>query len=207
MDQDAKLATWNQRYAIDDYIFGKEPSDILVRHKHILRPGETALSIADGEGRNATYLAELGMQVTSFDFSETAIAKAKMLNAERGVTVNILQSDIESWAWTPNAYDAVVGVFFQFLDPAARTVVFAGMAETLKPGGCVFLRGYTPLQLEYKTGGPSEVENLYTPDLLRAAFPGFELIHLSDEITMLNEGPRHTGMSAFVDFIARKPIA
>ncbi|HQT63711.1 MAG: hypothetical protein B7Z75_01690 [Acidocella sp. 20-57-95] len=205
MDQAAKRATWNQRYAIDDYIFGKEPSDILVRHQHILRPGETALAIADGEGRNATYLAELGMQVTSFDFSETAIAKAKMLNAERGVSVNILQSDIESWAWTPNTYDAVIGIFFQFLDPVARSVVFAGMAETLKPGGCVFLRGYTPLQLEYKTGGPSEVENLYTPDLLRAAFPGFELIHLSDQITMLNEGPRHKGMSAFVDFIARKP--
>ncbi len=205
MNQAAKLATWNQRYAIDDYIFGKQPSDILVRHKHLLQPGETALSVADGEGRNATYLAELGLQVTSFDFSESAIVKAKKLNAERCVTVNVLQHEIESWVWAEKSFDIVLGVFFQFLDPAARADVFAGIAKTLKPGGRVFLRGYTPKQHAYKTGGPSEVENLYTPEMLLAAFPGFELLHLSDEITMLNEGPRHTGMSAYVDFIARKP--
>ena len=68
----------------------------------------------------------------------------------------------------------------------------------------MFLRGYTPRQHHYKTGGPSEVENLYTPELLLKAFSGFEILHLEEQEVELNEGPRHTGMSAFVDFIARK---
>ncbi|MCW8308746.1 class I SAM-dependent methyltransferase [Acidiphilium sp. PA] len=206
MDQATRRETWNQRYAIDDYIFGKEPSELLVRHKSLLRAGDTALSVADGEGRNSAYLAQLGMNVTSFDFSDTAIAKAQKLFDERRVSVNMVEHDIETWPWTPNAYDVVVGIFFQFLDPAARSKAFAGIAQTAKPGGRIFLRGYTPKQLEFKTGGPPEVENLYTVDLLLAAFPGFELIHLADQITELNEGPRHTGMSAFVDLVLRKPI-
>lgn len=205
MNQAKKRETWNQRYAIDDYIFGKEPSDLLVRHQHLLRTGETALSIADGEGRNSAYLAQLGMKVTSFDFSETAIAKAQKLFGERQVSVNIVEHDIETWPWTANAYDVVVGIFFQFLEPAARARAFAGITKTAKPGGRIFLRGYTPKQLEFKTGGPAELENLYTVDLILAAFPSFELIHLSDQITELNEGPRHTGMSAFVDLVFRKP--
>ncbi|HQT39154.1 MAG TPA: methyltransferase domain-containing protein [Acidocella sp.] len=201
MKQDA----WNQRYAVDEYIFGTEPSDILSKNSDLFQPGQRALAIADGEGRNGVYLASLGLQVTSFDISEVAIQKAKKLATREKVILTILESDIESWRWEEAAFDAVVGVFFQFLDPLSRANVFAGMIATLKPGGLVFLRGYTPKQLDYKTGGPSTVENLYTPDLLTSAFQGFEILQLDEHEVNLNEGPRHTGMSAFVDFIARKP--
>ncbi|MDE8349275.1 MAG: class I SAM-dependent methyltransferase [Acidocella sp.] len=200
-----KQNVWNQRYAVEDYIFGTEPSDILRNNAHLLKAGQTALAIADGEGRNGVYLARLGLQVTSFDYSEVAIAKAKKLAALHNVQLTMLESDIDSWRWTPAAFDAVVGIFFQFLDPVPRAEAFAGIIATLKPGGLVFLRGYTPKQLDYKTGGPSNVDNLYTPALLTEAFAGFEILRLEEMDVLLNEGPRHTGMSAFVDFIARKP--
>ena len=200
MQQDA----WNQRYAVEEYIFGTEPSDILTKNAHLFHPGQRALAIADGEGRNGVYLASLGLQVTSFDISDVAIQKAKKLAAQQQVALTILESDIESWHWEDAAFDAVVGIFFQFLDPALRANAFAGMAATLKPGGLVFLRGYTPKQIEYKTGGPSTVENLYTPKLLTSAFADFEILQLMAQEVILNEGPRHNGMSAFVDFIARK---
>ena len=119
--------------------------------------------------------------------------------------LTILESDIKSWEWRPELFDVVVGIFFQFLDPVARSEVFEGISTTLRPNGRVFLRGYTPRQHYYKTGGPSEVENLYTPNLLSAAFQGFEVLHLEEQEVELNEGSRHSGMSAFVDFIARKP--
>jgi SAM-dependent methyltransferase len=204
MSDNSKSAVWNQRYAVDEYIFGTEPSDILTRHARYFKAGETLLAIADGEGRNGVYLAGLGLQVTSFDISPIGIAKAKRLAARRQAVLTILESDIETWDWLPESVDVVVGIFFQFLDPIARAKTFANIITTLKPGGRVFLRGYTPRQHHYKTGGPSEVENLYTPELLLKAFPGFEILHLEEQEVELNEGPRHTGMSAFVDFIARK---
>jgi SAM-dependent methyltransferase len=200
-----KQDVWNQRYAVEDYIFGTEPSDILSDNSNLLHPGQTALAIADGEGRNGVYLAKLGLQVTSFDISEVAIVKAKKLAARHDAQLTMLQSDIDSWRWAPAAFDVVAGIFFQFLDPAPRAETFAKIIATLKPGGLVFLRGYTPKQLDYKTGGPSNVENLYTPELLTNAFPDFEILKLAELEVILNEGPRHTGMSAFVDFIARKP--
>ncbi|HQT44150.1 MAG TPA: class I SAM-dependent methyltransferase, partial [Halothiobacillus sp.] len=139
-----KQDVWNRRYAVDEYIFGTEPSDILSKNSDLFQSGERALAIADGEGRNGVYLASLGLQVTSFDISEVAIQKAKKLAAQQRVELTILESDIESWHWESAAFDAVIGVFFQFLDPAARADAFAGMMTTLKPGGLVFLRGYTP---------------------------------------------------------------
>lgn len=205
MNDYSKSAVWDQRYAADEYIFGTEPSDILTRHMQYIEAGETALAIADGEGRNGVYLARQGLQVTSFDISPVGVAKAKRLAAQHQAALTMLESDIKSWDWKPEAFDAVVGIFFQFLDPVARSEVFAGISRTLKPNGRVFLRGYTPRQHHYKTGGPSEIENLYTPDLLLAAFQGFEVLHLEEQEVELNEGPRHSGMSAFVDFIARKP--
>ena len=204
MSDNSKSAVWNQRYAVDDYIFGTEPSDLLTRHSHYLKAGEAALAIADGEGRNGVYLARQGLQVTSFDISPVGIAKAGRLAVEQRTTLTILESDITSWKWQPEAFDAVVGIFFQFLDPVARAQVFAGIRTTLKPGGLIFLRGYTPRQLHYKTGGPSQEENLYTSELLKSAFAEFEPLLLEEHEVELREGPRHTGMSAFIDFIARK---
>lgn len=204
MTDHSKSAVWDERYAVNEYIFGTEPSSILTRHTQFTKAGETVLVIADGEGRNGVYLARQGLQVTSFDVSPIGIAKAKRLATLRQAALTILESDIKSWDWQPASFDAVVGIFFQFLDPVARSEVFAGITRTLKPNGRIFLRGYTPRQHHYKTGGPSEVENLYTPDLLLAAFQGFEVLHLEEQEVELNEGPRHSGMSAFVDFIARK---
>ena len=204
MDDHSKPAVWDQRYAVDEYIFGTEPSDILTRHTQYIKAGETALTIADGEGRNGVYLARQGLQVTSFDVSPVGIAKAKRLAVRHQAALMILENDIKSWDWKPESFDVVVGIFFQFLDPVARAKVFAGIIGTLKPNGRVFLRGYTPRQQHYRTGGPSEIENLYTSDLLLREFRGFEILHLEEREVDLSEGPRHTGMSAFVDFIARK---
>ena len=204
MSDNSRPAVWDQRYAVDEYVFGTEPSDILTRHAHYLNAGETALAIADGEGRNGVYLARQGLQVTSFDISPIGIAKAKRLAAQHQAALTMLESDIGAWDWQPESFDAVIGIFFQFLNPVARAKVFSGTITTLKPGGRVFLRGYTPKQHYYKTGGPSEMENLYTAKLLLEAFQGLEVLHLEEQEVELDEGPRHTGMSAFVDFIARK---
>jgi len=99
----------------------------------------------------------------------------------------------------------VVAVFIQFSNPEERQRIFAGLAQALKPGGRLLLHGYTPKQLEYRTGGPSAVENLYTPELLRQAFAGLEIEELREYEAELNEGLAHRGRSALIDLVARKP--
>jgi hypothetical protein len=86
-----------------------------------------------------------------------------------------------------------------------RARLFARMAAALKPGGLLLIEGYTPKQLEYRTGGPSQVENLYTEALLREAFRYFEILELREYEAELEEGERHAGRSALIDLVARAP--
>jgi len=204
MGTSSEFERWEQRYAAPDYVFGTEPNAFLKSQAGLLPKKGRALAVADGEGRNGVWLAEQGLDVLSVDFSPTAIEKAKTLARDRGVTLHALQADIINWAWPKAEFDVVVGIFFQFVGPAERAGIFAGMREALKPGGLLLIEGYGPKQLEYKTGGPSELENLYTEELLRNEFAGFSQLNLKSYDSVISEGTRHVGMAALVDLVARK---
>lgn len=198
---------WNARYAAtSDYVFGTAPSQFVVTHAERLKPASRVLLPADGEGRNAVYLAGRGHKATATDISPAAQEKARRLAAREGVEVDFQIQDLEGWTWPDGAYDAVAAVFIQFAPPDFRATIFEGMKRTVKPGGLILLHGYTPRQLEYGTGGPSQVEQLYTPDLLETAFCDFEIEHLITYEAELDEGAGHRGRSALIDLIARRPI-
>lgn len=207
MDHEAR---WNARYrdAGDDYLFGIEPNHFLARRAHLFRDGHSALSVADGEGRNSVWLAEQGLKVTAVEISPVAVAKARKLAAGRGVDVNFIVADLLATDWPPAApgyeFDWVVGIFIQFASAEERPRQFAAMQRATRAGGHILLQGYTPLQLEYKTGGPPTVENLYTAEMLRAAFADWsieELVEYEDDIA---EGSGHRGRSALIGMVARK---
>ncbi|MCL4798619.1 MAG: methyltransferase domain-containing protein [Burkholderiales bacterium] len=205
MQNSGELAYWNERFGGAHYHYGTAPNAFLASQAHLLRPGMSALSVADGEGRNSVWLAGQGLAVTAFDFSPPAVEKARKLAAERGVAVDHRLADIYAWDWDARAYDLVVAIFIQFSPPAERAQVFAGLRRALAPGGLLLLQGYTPRQLDYKTGGPPHAENMYTEALLREAFGGLEIAHLVEHDDEIHEGARHSGMSALVDLVARKP--
>lgn len=196
---------WNERYATEDYVFGRSPALFLRNHTAWLKPGHRALAVADGEGRNGVFLAENGLDVVSMDSSANAQQKAKALAKERGVEIECELADIAEWQWQENAFDLVAGIFIQFVGPEARAEIFEGMKRTVKPGGIILLHGYTPKQLEYRTGGPPFLENLYTPEILRASFADFKIHELRDYEADLDEGKGHSGRSALIDLVAEKP--
>ncbi len=195
---------WNERYAGDDYLFGTEPADFLKRAQPWLKSGETALSIADGEGRNSVWLAGQGLRVAAFDPAPNAVAKARKLAFQRGVSVDFHVTDLDGWDWSRD-FDVVAGIFIQFVGPDARALLFERIQGALKPGGLLLLHGYAPRQVEYGTGGPPSRENMYTVDLLRGAFGGWDIQRCEDFDAEVDEGRGHSGLSALVDFIARKP--
>jgi SAM-dependent methyltransferase len=200
----SELERWEARFSEPGYLFGTEPNAFLKSKAHLLKAGQKALSIADGEGRNGVFLAGLGLDVLAIDISPTALGKSQALAKERGVTLRTERADLETWPWPADAYDVIVGIFFQFLPPALRQRVFAGIKRALRPGGLLLIEGYGLGQLQYKTGGPSEPERLYTRPMLQDAFADFVSIEIKEYDSALSEGDRHVGMSALIDLVGRK---
>jgi len=196
---------WNQRFAADGYLFGTEPNGWLVEHADRWSAGQRVLAVADGEGRNGVYLAARGLQVDAFDLSPVGVDKARQLAAERGVAMQTRVASVDSFEWPRAHYDGVVAVFVQFADPAMRARLFQRMKDTLKPGGWLLLQGYTPRQLEYRTGGPGVASHLYTSELLREAFSDLEIVELREYEAELAEGRGHHGRSALIGLLARRP--
>ncbi|MCV2864964.1 SAM-dependent methyltransferase [Albidovulum sediminicola] len=196
---------WNDRYAGDDYLFGTEPADFLHRARPCIAPGQTALVIADGEGRNSVWLAGQGLKVAAFDSAPNAVAKARRLAEARGVAVEFQLCDLDDWDWS-RRFDVVAGIFIQFVGPAGQPQLFERIDRALTPGGLLLLHGYAPRQVEYGTGGPPYRENMYTLDLLRRGFAGYEILRAEDFDADVDEGRGHSGRSALIDFIARKPL-
>jgi SAM-dependent methyltransferase len=195
---------WQDRYSIPDYLFGKAPNYFLASCKALLPKSGKVLCVADGEARNGVWLAEQGLEVTSLDFSEAAQAKAAALAKERGVKINLIHANVHEWNYPADTFDVVAEIFTQFSTPAERPKKWAGMRKALKPGGLLILQGYTPKQLEYGTGGPKELERLYTRDMLEKAFGDFRDVKFTEEELEMHEGAAHGGMSAVIGLTARK---
>lgn len=204
-DFDKARETWNTRYARDDYLFGEAPNAFLRRQAHWLKPGGSVLCVADGEGRNSVWLAERGFDVTAFDFAPNAVAKATRLARQRNASVDHRLGDMDTWPWGARQYDALVAVFIQFMAPRRREAAFAGMMSAVLPGGVFALEGYRPEQVDYRTGGPPDRENMYTREWLESTFTGWEVLVLDDYDAAIGEGSAHLGMSALIDLVARKP--
>ena len=198
------MTIWDDRYDSAEYLFGTEPAQFLRTHAGLLPPASRVLAVADGEGRNSVHMAGLGHHVTAFDPSGVALAKARALAEARAVTVDFVQAGIDDWDWS-RPFDAVLGVFIQFAPPPRRAQLFAQIGQTLRPGGMLLLHGYAPRQVQYGTGGPSAPQNMYTLDLLRDSFAGWQVLHARDYDATLDEGQGHSGLSALIDFVARKP--
>jgi 2-polyprenyl-3-methyl-5-hydroxy-6-metoxy-1,4-benzoquinol methylase len=198
-------SAWDQRFSGDDYLFGREPNEYLRSKVPLLPAAGSVLCVADGEGRNSVWLARQGFTVEAFDISEVGVAKACKLASEAGVSVDYTVADCEQYHWTAQSHDAVVAIFIQFADPEMRARLFGNMVLALKPGGVLILQGYTPRQLEYKTGGPSQLSHLYTAELLREAFKDLQVVELVEYEAELNEGARHAGRSALLGLVATKP--
>jgi SAM-dependent methyltransferase len=195
---------WEGRFSAPDYIFGKEPNYFLASCQPLLPRSGRVLAVADGEGRNGVWLAEQGLDVVSIDFSPSAQGKAETLARERGAKVTFVRADVHTWAYPEAVFDVVVEIFAQFSSPADRAKKWAGMRKALKPGGLLIIQGYTPKQLQYGTGGPKELENLYTRALLEEAFRDFHDMKIVEEELEIHEGTSHGGMSAVINFTARK---
>jgi SAM-dependent methyltransferase len=198
---------WDDRYGEPDFAYGTKSNDFLAESWPGLglAQGSKVLMLAEGEGRNAVFLAEEGMNVTGVDLSAVGLEKAKQLASERGVSIVTIQADLAEFDMGSEQWDAIVGIFCH-LPPPLREKVLGAIPEALKPDGCFVLECYTPAQIEYKTGGPPNAALMYSKDILAAAFEGKLNMERNEELIRdVVEGKYHTGKAAVVQFIGRKP--
>lgn len=200
----SEFERWEKRYSTSEYLFGEEPNYFLASCKELLPRSGRALAVADGEARNGVWLAEQGLDVVSVEWSPPALKKAAALANQRGVEIEIIEADVHGWDYPVEEFDVVVEIFTQFSTPVERGHKWAGMKRALKPGGLMIIQGYGPKQLEYGTGGPKKLENLYTRQLLEETFGDFKDIRIAEEDRDIQEGVAHGGMSAVINFTARK---
>jgi len=193
---------WDERYSEKDYVYGKAPNEFVAANFSAIPKGRV-LSLAEGEGRNAVFLARQGYAVTAVDGSRVGLQKAERLARENGVDIELVHADLATYDIAESAWDGIVSIFCP-LPAAIRSAVYGSAVRGLKPGGVFLLEAYTPDQIAYGTGGGNSVDTMTTKDSLLADLAGLEFTHLQELEREVIEGKYHTGLAAVVQAIARK---
>lgn len=194
---------WNDRYKNEAYAYGTAPNDFLKENFQYFPSNARILTLAEGEGRNAVFLAVQGHEVSAVDQSEYGRDKALTLAAKNNAAIDYQIGDLNDYAMGAESWDGIVSISAH-TPPATRKKVLSAVKEALKPGGVFLLEGYNKAQLHLGTGGPKEADMLFSLTELNEAFPGFEILHAMDLVREIQEGEYHSGKSSVVQFIARK---
>ena len=194
---------WDQRYEGEDYFYGKESNDFLSSQAYRINVGGKVLCLAEGEGRNAVFLAKKRFEVTAVDSSRQGLEKLHRLAREQKVTVSTVQSDLGDFEIEEQSWDAIVSIWCH-LPKLLREKVHQNCMRGLKKRGLFILEAYRPQQLEFKTGGPPTAELMMNLQELKKEFSGFEFLVGHEIERMVHEGKGHQGQSAVVQVVARK---
>lgn len=193
---------WHERFSTEEYVYGKEPNQFVVEAARVLPKGKV-LCIAEGEGRNAVYLASIGFDVTAWDYAQAGLDKTNQLANEKGVSVETELRDLAEVVWEEEQWDAIVHIFGHFpADTMDRTM--AGVQKALRVGGYYVSELYTKEQLRYGTGGPRDAIMLVDPADFLEKFDGYFIKHFHVGEVNREEGQLHTGTAHVVQSIFQK---
>ncbi|MBI1275079.1 methyltransferase domain-containing protein [bacterium] len=195
---------WDDRYSQDSFAYGTRPNDFLAETASRIPPNSDILSIGEGEGRNAVFLATLGHHVVATDQSDIGMAKAHKLAEQSGCAITTIASDLAEFDFGEQRYDAIISIFCH-LPQQLRNKVHSSIRKSLRKGGLYIIESYSPDQLLQNTGGPKDVTWLVTLDELQQEFTGFNIIHAQSLARDVVEGTHHTGSAAVTQFICQKP--
>lgn len=193
---------WDERYSTDEYAYGTTPNEFLEQHFARIPKGRV-LSLAEGEGRNAVFLAKQGYAVTAVDGSVVGLDKARKLAAANGVIVEFILADLANYDLGENQWDGIVSIFCP-LPSSLRKQLYKKVQVALKPNGVFLLEAYTPDQLAHGTGGGSSADVMQTKKSLSLELAGLKFTHLVELEREVREGTYHTGVGAVVQAVASR---
>jgi len=194
---------WNDRYDREDYYYGTKPNDFLLENAKLIKPSGTVLCLAEGEGRNAVFLAKSGFQVTAVDFSAVALSKLEKLAAENKVHVATISADLAEFEIEKNHWDGIVSIWCH-VGTLVRRPLHQKVVSGLKQGGVLIFEAYTPDQIPLATGGPKDPDLLSTSSSLKSELVGLQFKKLQELQREIHEGAGHNGISAVVQAVGIK---
>jgi SAM-dependent methyltransferase len=197
-----EVRVWDERYDTETYVYGREPNSFLVDNAARLPRGRV-LCLAEGEGRNAVFLAGLGYDVVAVDSSAVGLEKARRLAVDSNVAIDTVVADLADYPIPESSFAGVVSIFCH-LPPPLRVDLHRRVVDGLEPGGSLLLEAFTPKQLDYRTGGPPDAAMMMTLDGLRHELEGLDFEHGRELVRPVHEGALHHGDSAVVQVIAHK---
>ncbi len=196
---------WNERYAGDEFAYGKKANEFLVTECHRIKSGRV-LCLAEGEGRNAAFLASKGLAVTAVDQSELGLRKTKELCGELGVEVTTIEADLDNFEIIPSYWDGIVSISAH-LPPSIRKKVHRQVVSGIKPGGFLILEAYTAKQLDLPGigGPPADQKGMFMSlSELKIELAGLNFVIAQETERTFDEGIYHQGLSAVVQVVAER---
>jgi len=194
---------WNERFNSEEYYYGEEPNVFIQQQAFRLEPCQKVIAFAEGEGRNAVFLAKRNLEVTAIDYAESGLGKAKKLAQKHGVDIHTKKIDLMVEDVASEEYDAAIMVFGHF-HKNVQTMVLNKMKKAIKPKGILMLEVFSKEQLKYGTGGPPELEMLYEPKDILAWCKGHEVIHFFYGEQERVAGKVHNGLAHIIQLVLRK---
>ena len=197
----SSVATWDERYAEPEFAYGDAPNDFLRAQGSMLRG--RVLCLAEGQGRNAVFLATLGLNVTAVDQSAVGLACAEQLAGRNGVTIQTEVADLGAFDLGEERWGAIVSIFAH-VPAAVRKALHSRIAAALKPGGLFLLEAYRPEQLGLGTGGPQNLALMMSLAELREELAGLDWLVGEEVEREIHEGVYHNGLSRTIQVVCRK---
>lgn len=194
---------WDERFSQAEPVYGEAPNAFVASQAYRFQQGMKLFVPGDGYGRNGVWLARQGFQVHTVDLSPVGVARASKTAQASGVTMTIEQADLATWSWPVDQFDGVFAIYLH-LPPELRTSVHAGILRATKPGGLVILEAFSPAQLKFTSGGPKQVELLYTAAMLQQDFAPAVALKLEEKELVVAEGHMHSGPAAVVRAVFQK---
>ncbi|OUQ87602.1 SAM-dependent methyltransferase [Brevibacillus brevis] len=194
---------WNERFHSEEYYYGEEPNVFIEQQAYRLEHGQKVIAFAEGEGRNAVFLAKRNLEVTAIDYAESGLQKTKKLAQKHSVDVLTKKMDLLEEEVPSEEYDAAIMVYGHF-HKNAQTMILNKMKKAIKPKGIMMLEVFSEEQLKYGTGGPQDLDMLYDPKEILAWCKGHEVIHFFYGEQERVAGKAHTGLAHVIQLVLRK---
>lgn len=193
---------WDERYEVDEALYGTAPSDFLRENAHFIKPEARVLCIGDGQGRNGVYLAQLGHRVVSLDQSGVGLTQARRLAAQRGVSIETWHIGLEhyiSLGDPPEPWDALVAIFVH-LEAELLSRVARELTRQCAANAVLLWESFSPAQRCLSSRAPQR-ERLASRADLEAYWSTRWRIDVRIVERILNEGKGHNGLGATLQAI------
>lgn len=198
---------WNERYSVNEYVYGEHPNSYLKEQLDTLPIG-SILFVGEGEGRNGVYAAKLGWKVSAYDLSVEGKKKAERLARKHNVQVDYKVGELHELDYQKEQFDAIAVIFTHF-HSKLRASMHTELSGYLRPGGYIIMEVFSKKQIDYQVegdsgGGPKNIDMLYTLEDIQSDFENFKFVELQETKKYLMEGDHHNGLSSVIRFVGIK---